>query len=166
VTTNAAGISTSPRFEAGTTAGRFTATAALTDGTTPRGSTRAVSFPLRNLAGAASTVTAGAAASESAATGAAFPIRLAVTVTDAHANPVSGALVTFSAPGRGPSGTFTRSHRRRSRIVRITTNAAGVAVAPAYRANGHPGGYVVKASVKHAGAAAFALVNLSPGQQT
>jgi hypothetical protein len=166
VTTTAAGIATSPRFEAGTTAGRFTATAALTDGATPRSSTRAVSFPLHNLAGAASTVTAGAAASESAATGAAFPVRLAVTVTDAHANPVSGALVTFSAPGRGPSGTFTRSHRRRSRIVRITTNAAGVAVAPAYRANGHPGGYVVKASVKHAGAAAFALVNLSPGQQT
>jgi adhesin/invasin len=166
VTTTAAGIATSPRFEAGTTAGRFTATAALTDGTTPRSSTRAVSFPLRNLAGVASTVTAGAAASESAATGAAFPIRLAVTVTDAHANPVSGALVTFSAPGQGPSGTFTRSHRRRSRIVRVTTNAAGVAVAPAYRANGQQGGYVVKASVKHAGAAAFALVNLSPGQQT
>jgi hypothetical protein len=166
VTTTAAGIATSPRFEAGTTAGRFTATAALTDGTTPRGSTRAASFPLRNLAGAASTVTAGAAASESAPTGAAFPIRLAVTVTDAHANPVSGALVTFSAPGLGPSGTFTRSHRRRSRIARVTTNAAGVAVAPACRANGQQGGYVVKASVKHAGAAAFALVNLSPGPQT
>jgi hypothetical protein len=166
VTTTAAGIARSPRFEAGTTAGRFTATAALTDGATPRGNTGAVSFPLRNLASAASTVMAGAAASESAATGAAFPIQLAVTVADAHANPVAGALVTFSAPGRGPSGTFTRSRRRRSRIVRIRTNAAGVAVAPAYRANGRQGGYVVKASVEHAGAAAFALVNLPPGQQT
>ena len=48
----------------------------------------------------------------------------------------------------------------------MRTNAAGVAVAPAYRANGQQGGYVVKASVKHAGAAAFALVNLPPGQQT
>ena len=165
VATTAAGIATSPRFEAGTAAGRFTATATLADGATPRGSTRAVSFPLRNLAGVASTVMAGAAASESAATGAAFPIRLAVTVTDADANPVSGALVTFSAPGRGPSGTFTRSHRRRSRIVRVRTNASGVAVAPVLRANGRRGGYVVKASVKHAGAAAFALVNLPPGQQ-
>jgi hypothetical protein len=166
VTTTVAGIATSPRFEAGTTAGRFSATAALADGASPRGSTGVVSFPLRNLAGAASTVMAGAAASESAATGATFPIQLAVTVSDVHANPVAGALVTFSAPGRGPSGTFTRSHRRRSRIVRIMTNVAGVAVAPAYRANGQQGGYVVKASVKHAGAAAFALVNLPPGRQT
>jgi hypothetical protein len=125
-----------------------------------------VSFPLRNLAGAARTVTAGAAASESAAAGARFPIRLAVTVTDADANPVSGALVTFSAPGRGPSGTFTRSPLSRSRIVRIRTNASGVAVAPAYTANRKPGGYVVRALVKHAAAAAFALVNLPPGQQT
>ena len=77
-----------------------------------------------------------------------------------------GAIVTFSAPGRGPSGIFTRSHHSRSRIVRIRTNAAGVAVAPAFTANRQPGGYVVKAIVRHAGAAAFALVNLPPGQQT
>jgi hypothetical protein len=166
VSTTAAGIATSPRFEAGTAAGRFTATAALADSATPRGSTRAVSFPLHNLAGTASTVTAGAAASASAAAGARFPIRLAVTVTDADANPVSGALVTFSAPASGPSGTFTRSTLSRSRVVRIRTNASGVAVAPAYTANRTPGGYVVRAFVKHAGAAAFALVNLPPGQQT
>jgi hypothetical protein len=166
VTTTAAGIATSPRFDAGTAAGGFTATATLADSTTPRGSTRAVSFPLRNLPGAASTVTAGAAASESAATGARFPIRLAVTVTDADANPVAGALVTFSAPARGPSGSFTRSPLSRSRVVRIRTNASGVAVAPAYSANREPGGYVVRAFVQHAGAAAFALVNLPPGQQT
>jgi hypothetical protein len=164
-TTTAAGIATSPRFEAGTAAGRFTATATLTEGATSPGSIRAASFPLRNLAGAASTVTAGAAASESAAAGARFPIRLAVTVTDADANPVSGALVTFSAPARGPSGTFSRSPLSRSRTVRIRTNASGVAVAPAYMANRQPGGYVVRALVKHAGAAAFALVNLPPGQQ-
>ena len=166
VTTTAAGIATSPRFEAGTAAGRFTATAALTDSAASRGSTRAVSFPLRNLAGPASTVAAGAAASESAAAGGGFPIRLAVTVTDAHANPVAGALVTFSAPSRGPSGTFARSPVGRSRIVRIRTNASGVAVAPAYTANRKPGGYVVRASAKHATAAAFALVNLPPGRQT
>jgi hypothetical protein len=166
VMTTGAGIATSPRFEAGTAAGRFTATATLSDSAPPRGSTRAVSFPLRNLAGAASTVTAGAAASESAAAGGRFPIRLAVTVTDADANPVSGALVTFSAPGHGASGTFARSHRKRSRIVRIRTNASGIAVAPAYTANRKQGGYVVRAFVEHAGAAAFALVNLPSGQQT
>ncbi|MDP9260191.1 MAG: hypothetical protein M3Q31_27065 [Actinomycetota bacterium] len=166
VTTTAAGIAISPRFEAGTAAGRFTATAALAEIATPRGSTRAVTFALRNLAGKPSAVAAGAAASESAATRARFLIRLAVTVTDADANPVPDAIVTFSAPGRGPSGTFTRSRHGRSRVVRITTNAAGVAVAPVFTANRKPGGYVVKALVKHAGTAAFALVNLPPGQQT
>jgi hypothetical protein len=163
VTTNAAGIATSPRFEAGSAAGKFTATAALADGATPLGSTRAVTFALRNLAGKPKMVSAGAAASESAATGTRFPIRLAVTVTDADANPVPDAIVTFSAPGRGPSGVFIRSRSSRSRIVRIRTNAAGVAVAPVYTANRKPGGYVVRASVKHAGASAFALVNLPSG---
>ena len=166
VTTTAAGIATSPRFEAGTAAGKFTATAALAESATQRGSTKAVTFALRNLPGTPSTVAAGAAASESAATGARFPIRLAVTVTDADANLVPGAIVTFSAPGHGPSGTFTRSRHSRSRIVRIRANAAGVAVAPVFTANRKSGGYVVRAIVKHAGAAAFALVNVPPGQQT
>jgi hypothetical protein len=165
-TTTAAGIAISPRFEAGTAAGRFTATAALAESATPRGSARAVSFALRNLAGTPRAVAAGAAASESAATGARFRIRLAVTVTDANANPVPDAIVTFSSPGQGPSGTFTRSGHSRTRVVRIRTNAAGVAVAPVFAANRRPGGYVVKALVKHAGAAAFALVNLPSGQQT
>jgi hypothetical protein len=155
-TTTASGVATSPRFVANTTAGRFTATATLAD------STRAASFSLRNLAGVPRTVTAGAAASESAVTGAHFPVRLAVTVTDADTNPVSGVLVRFSAPAGGPSGTFARSG---ARTVGVRTNASGVAVAPLFTANGELGGYVVKASAKRAGVAAFALVNLSPGQQ-
>jgi hypothetical protein len=166
VTTTAAGTATSPRFEAGTAAGRFRATATLADSATPHGSAKAVSFPLHNLPGTPSTVAAGAAASESAATRGRFPIRLAVIVTDAEANPVPDAIVTFSAPGHGPSGTFTLSRDSRSRIVRIRTNAAGIAVAPVFTANRRPGGYVVRAFVKRAGAAAFALVNLPPGQQT
>jgi hypothetical protein len=47
----------------------------------------------------------------------------------------------------------------------VRTNASGVAVAPVFTANGELGGYVVRASAKRAGVAAFALVNLSPGQQ-
>ncbi len=164
VTTSAAGIATSPRFEAGTAAGTFTATAALADTATTHGSTRAVTFALRSLAGTSSTVAAGAAASESAAPGARFPIRLAVTVRDADANPVPRAIVTFSAPGQGASGTFTFSRHPGSRIARIRTNAAGIAVAPVFTANQKPGGYVVRAIVRHAGEAAFALVNLPSGQ--
>ena len=93
--------------------------------------------------------------------GSLLPIRLAVTVTDANANPVAGTVVRFTAPDTGPGGHFTiRPHgRRRSlRTVRVRTDASGVAIAPPFTANGTGGGYVVDA---RAGSrqAAFALVN-------
>jgi hypothetical protein len=47
----------------------------------------------------------------------------------------------------------------------VRTNASGVAVAPVFTANAELGGYVVKASAGRASVAAFALVNLPPGQQ-
>ncbi len=150
-TTDAAGVASSPSFTADTTAGRFTATATVAT------STRAASFSLRNLAGAPATVTAGAAANESTTVGTRFTIRLAVTVTDADSNPVAGALVTFSAPAHGPSGSFGRSHK-----VTARTNASGVAIAPGFRANRSAGGYIVEATAGHARPAAFALVNQPP----
>jgi hypothetical protein len=115
-------------------------------------------------AGKPAKVTAGVGAMQSTPVGARFPIRLAVTVTDAEKDPVPGALVTFSAPARGPSGRFaTRGRRRHS--VTVKTDACGVAVAPAFTANDEQGGYIVKASVEHVRPAAFALVNAGPGQQ-
>jgi hypothetical protein len=90
-----------------------------------------------------------------------------VTVTDAEDAPVPDAPVTFAAPSRGPSGFFTirsggahvpASHTRRLHLVEVRTNACGIALAPAFTANGRAGGYVVVASVKHV-KAAFALVN-------
>lgn len=151
-TTNAAGIAKSPRLVANGTAGGFSAVASLTPGTAQ------TTFSLRNRAGRPATVTAGAAASESTAVQSRFPIRLAVTVTDAESNPVAGARVRFTAPAHGPRGTFVRG-RRRLRTVVVRTNAAGLAVAPAFVAGGRSGGYVVKASVRGAPPAGFALVN-------
>ena len=151
--TNASGVATSPRFRAGTTAGRFTATA------TTAGVTGPLSFSLRNVAGKPAAIAAGVAASESTPVGSRFPIRLGVTVTDANDNPVRGARVTFTAPARGPRGHFGK----RARIARVTTNAAGIAVAPAFIAGREPGGYVVTATVRGAKrATAFALVNERP----
>jgi protocatechuate 3,4-dioxygenase beta subunit len=148
--TDASGVATSPRFRAGTTTGRFTATATTTGVIEP------VSFSLRNVAGKPAAIAAGVAASESTPLGSRFPIRLAVTVTDTKNNPVRGARVTFTAPARGPRGHFGK----RSRIARVTTNASGIAVAPGFTAGRVPGGYVVTASVAGANrAAAFALVN-------
>jgi hypothetical protein len=151
-TTDTAGFARSPRFDANTTAGNFIATATLT------GSVGTTSFSLHNRAGRPRTVVAGVAATESTAAGSRFAIRLAVTVTDKNDNPVAGALVTFAAPTSGPGGTFAGPHGR-VRTIRVRTNAAGVAVAPTFTANHQQGGYIVKAIVRDAGPAAFALVN-------
>jgi adhesin/invasin len=149
--TDASGLATSPSFSAGSTAGRFTATATTAGVAVP------VSFSLLNVAGRPAAIAAGVAANESTRVSSRFPIRLAVTVTDANDNPVVGVRVTFAAPARGPSGHFG-THG--ARAVRVTTNASGVAVAPVFIAGRLPGGYVVTASVGGASrAAAFALVN-------
>ena len=72
-------------------------------------------------------------------------------------------LVTFSAPTGGRKRHLLRSRHRHSHAVRVRTNASGIAVAPAFSANGTTGGYIVKATVKGAAPAAFALVNQPPG---
>jgi adhesin/invasin len=150
-TTNAAGAATSPRFVANTVAGTFTATATTTD------TRKAATFALRNLPARPATINAGVAATESTAVGMRFPIRLAVTVEDAHANPVPRVVVTFTAPARGPGGHFGS---KKTRTVNVRTDPSGVAVAPAFVANHTPGGYVVRATVHGvARAAAFALIN-------
>jgi hypothetical protein len=130
--------------------------------------------PPNPLAGRPARVTAGVGAIQSTPMGAGFPIRLAVTVTDAQRSPVPGAPVTFTAPARGPSGRFTTrtptKHSRprvsRHRSVTIVTDACGIAVAPAFVANDEQGGYIVKANVEHVRPAAFALVNTGAGQHS
>jgi hypothetical protein len=184
-TTGASGVATSPSLTANAAAGRFTATAAVSSGGGGGGSGAAVagaaamgapveaSFALRNLAGEPSRVAAGVGSTQSTATGTPFPVRLAVTVTDAEKNPVPDARVTFAAPAGGPSARFTTrtdgTRRDRSRIwhrrtVKVETDACGVAVAPALTA-GTEGGYIVEASAGHARPAAFALVNEELGQR-
>jgi len=139
----------------------FSLTNAATEtGSSACGSARA------GLPGRPARIAAGVGATESTGLGARFPIRLAVTVTDAEGNPVPGARVTFSAPARGPSGHFaTRARGSRASSAKVSSDACGVAVAPAFTANNEQGGYIVTASVEHVGPAAFALVNAGTGQQ-
>jgi hypothetical protein len=159
-TTNTAGWASSPALAANSTVGRFTASATII------GIGKYVGYRLRNLAGKPDSITAGAASGESTTVGSRFPIRLAVTVLDADDNSVVGAIVTFTAPARGPSGRFTihppnkpRSTRK-SRVVRVKTNSDGIAVAPPLTANATPGGYVVTATVARSRQhTAFALIN-------
>jgi CubicO group peptidase (beta-lactamase class C family) len=73
-----------------------------------------------------------------------FAGALAATVTDAYGKPVDGAEVTFAAPsGGGAGGTFTGGQS----TVNVTTNQYGLAIAPAFTANGTAGTYTVTATV-------------------
>ena len=147
-TTDANGAAESPPLVAGKVSGRFDVVA-----TTPAAH-GAFSFAFRTLAGRPAAVAAGAASGESTTVGTRFPVRLAVTVTDAYGNVVAGARVTFAAPLRGASGRF--KHARR---VTVKTDANGVAVAPGFVANRKKGGYAVTATVGGK-STAFALMNL------
>lgn len=162
-----------PAFASGETGGSPTGT-----GTSPTNSAAGVWCSTLDRrapisAGEPVMLTTGVGSTQSATAGTPFSIRLAVTVTDAEKNPVAGVQVTFSTPTRGASGRFTvhspglHDHRARVShlyIVEVKTNACGIALAPAFTADDLPGGYIVKASAKHVRPAAFALVNIAPGQ--
>ncbi len=153
-TTGIHGIATSPSMTAGSVAGTFAATATATT------TTSTAHFTLTNRAGKPATITAGIAAAEETRVGTRFAIALAVTVTDALGNKVPGALVTFTAPASGASGSFdTPAH---AHAVSVRTDSGGVAVAPPFIASTQPGGYVVIAAVAHGPRTAFALVNDAP----
>lgn len=148
------GIAASPAFTAGGAAGTFTATATAT-------TTASIAhFTLRNHAGTPAAIAPGIASSEATRAGTRFSIALAVTVTDAFGNKVPRALVTFTAPASGASGSFATSTHPSTIAVR--TDSHGIAVAPSFIANTQPGGYVVIASVTHGPRTAFALVNETP----
>jgi len=74
------------------------------------------------LTGAIISATAG---TQSTAAGTAFPTALQVTVIDGGGNPVSGAVVTFTAPGGDPTANFAGSTS-----ATATTSSSGVAAAP------------------------------------
>jgi len=148
--TNEQGIALSPLLTAGDTVGTFTVTAEAS------GTSVMATFSLTDLAGPPSSITPGLGSSQSAELGSDFTVPLAVTVTDADSNPVSGAEVTFKAPASGPSGVFGGS----GVSATVLTDSDGIAIAPDFSANEATGGYVVTASVAGLSTpAAFALVN-------
>jgi 5-hydroxyisourate hydrolase-like protein (transthyretin family) len=133
-TTNAAGVATAPVFAANTTAGGYTVTAKVGSFTTSPG------FALTNAAGAPAAIAATAGTPQTATVNTAFATAMAAMVTDGFGNPVSGATVTFNAPGSGASGTFAGG------VNTATTNSLGVATAAAFTANTTAGSYTVTAT--------------------
>ncbi|CAH1088188.1 FG-GAP-like repeat-containing protein [Candidatus Nitrotoga sp. 1052] len=87
----------------------------------------------------------------------AFPSALSVVARDIASNPVQGIGVTFTAPTSGASATFTGGVS----MVTVTTDAAGIATAPALTANGTLGTYSVQATVSPL-SASFTLTNGQP----
>ncbi len=148
--TNGSGVATSPTFAANGVAGGYNVSASVAGAATP------ALFGLTNNAGPAASITVASGNNQSARANSAFSNPLVVTVKDASGNVVSGATVTFAAPGSGASGTFTGG----GTTANVQTNGSGVATSPTFAANGVAGGYNVNATVAGVnGAAIFNLTN-------
>ena len=152
--TNASGVATAVAFTANSTAGGpYNVVATVVGVAAP------ANFALTNLVGAPATVAATAGTPQSALINTAFAVNLQATVRDSGTNPVPGVTVTFTPPVGGASGTFAGG------VNTAVTNAAGVATAVAFTANGTAGGpYTVAATVVGVAAPAnFLLTNTQPG---
>ncbi|HLY16683.1 MAG TPA: FG-GAP-like repeat-containing protein [Bryobacteraceae bacterium] len=112
---------------------------------------------VRQGAGQPATITKSAGDGQSTPIEQAFPVPLAVTVTDVTGAPVAGASVTFTVvPGAaGASGVFSAT----GLLVLATTDHNGKAAAPPLGSNSIPGLFTVTASA-NALTATFTLTNL------
>src|SRR6266568_5467503 len=148
-TTNASGVATSAAFTANSTVGGpYNVVASATGATS-------ATFSLTNLVGPPAKVVVTSGSGQSTAINSAFSAPLVATVTDVGNNPVSGVVVTFTAPASGASGTFAGG------VNTATTNASGVATSAVFTANSTAGGpYNVVASATGATSANFSLTNL------
>jgi hypothetical protein len=163
-TTNASGVATSSAFTANDTSGAYSVTASVS------GTAVAATFSMTNIAGAPIAIATSSGTPQTTPTNSAFGAPLAATVVDDESNPVSGVVVTFTAPATDPktragangiiplaSGTFTNETNTETDI----TDANGVATSSTFTANGTVGGpYTVTATAAGVdGEADFILTN-------
>jgi len=148
-TTDSNGVATSPAFTANGTTGPYTVTAAAS------GVPTLATFSLTNTTGPPAAVSPTSGTPQLAPINTTFTAPLVATVVDSGQNPVSGALVTFTAPATGASGAFANGTATET----DTTNAAGMATSTTFKANGTSGGDVVTATV--AGVSSPANFNLT-----
>jgi len=87
-------------------------------------------------------VTATAGTPQTTSPGSVFATALQVTVLDGNNNPVPNAVVSFTAPASGATGTFTGNLSSAT----IITNSNGIATAPVITANATVGSYTVTAT--------------------
>ena len=99
-------------------------------------------FTVINMPGPPKTITVTSGGGQSAQITTAFTNALVATVKDVGGNLVSGASVTFTAPGAGASLTFAGG----GKTATVTTDASGLATSPTMTANGTVGAYSVTAA--------------------
>jgi len=111
-----------------------------------------------------------ATTNQSATVGTAFVTPLAAHVTDGYGNLLAGVPVRFVAAGAGASGTFAcpvggcptgTSVSANKLTATVTSDASGLAVAPAFTANTTAGNDTVNVSVTTTGGTATALFSLT-----
>ena len=110
-------------------------------------------FALTNTPGAPALVTVDDGTPQSTTVGTGFSAPLALTVTDAFGNPLSGIAVTLTVPGSGASATLATTSTTTDAFGRISIGAT---------ANGVAGSYLVTANIAGIGSpTTFALTNLA-----
>ena len=154
--TDANGVATAPDFTANSQVGGYAVTATVAGVPIP------ANFSLTNTVGSPATIVTTTGTPQSAAVGAAFATALKATVKDGGGNLISGATVTFTAPGTGATGTFGGLA-----TADAVTNASGVATAPTLTAGTVSGGYTVAATVVGVvNPANFSLTNVAGSAAT
>ncbi len=106
------------------------------------------------------TITASSGAVQTAMVNNPFGSTLQALVKDSMGNPVSGTVVTFTAPGSGASGTFAGG------VNTATTLASGVATSGVFTANTTAGSYTITASAPGVVTPASYSMTNSPGPAT
>jgi adhesin/invasin len=140
VVTDPFGLATAPTLTANTTAGTFTVFASVAGVAAP------ARFTLTNTPGNPVALLASAGTPQSGTVGKAFATALKAQLIDQFGNLVSasGIKVTFTVvpdPVSGAGAAFAGQS-----TVTVSTNAAGVATAPALTANTIPGNFTVTAA--------------------
>jgi len=139
VTTNASGLATTALFTANGAAGTYAVNALASGATIP------ASFTLTNTIGAPATIQPTSGMTQNAPINGTF-LPFIVTVVDGGGNPVSNAVVTFTAStsSSGASGTFASDG---TNTETDTSAANGVATSSVFTANGTSGSYTLNVAV-------------------
>jgi len=154
--TDSSGLATFPNLTV-TQAGTYQLLALAT------GFESSISASFQVMGGSPGSVSSAAGTPQSTIVRTIFAQPFVALVADAAGNPLSGKVVTFSAPASGASGTFSGGLA----TATATTDATGRATSAAFTANQTAGTFSVTAAVAGvSNTTAFALANLTPAAQT